>query len=122
MTHFEFWTNLATVILLVPAIILSCRLSRQLGKLNQNQERMIELAAALRRAAETYGADNGRRVADSTGLSAASPAAGFASPVIPPAEEQPAAAAKEPHFDRDESNQAPSEAQLELLQALRSIK
>ena len=83
MTHFEFWTNLATVILLVPAIILSFRLSRQLGKLNQNQERMIELAAALRRAAETYGADNGRRVADSTGLSAASPAAGFASPVIP---------------------------------------
>lgn len=62
MTHFEFWTNLATVILLVPAIILSFRLSRQLGKLNQNQERMIELAAALRRAAETYGADNGRRV------------------------------------------------------------
>ena len=61
MTHFEFWTNLATVILLVPAIILSFRLSRQLGKLNQNQERMIELAAALRRAAETYGADNGRR-------------------------------------------------------------
>ena len=60
MTHFEFWTNLATVILLVPAIILSFRLSRQLGKLNQNQERMIELAAALRRAAETYGADNGR--------------------------------------------------------------
>lgn len=59
MTHFEFWTNLATVILLVPAIILSFRLSRQLGKLNQNQERMIELAAALRRAAETYGADNG---------------------------------------------------------------
>ena len=53
MTHFEFWTNLATVILLVPAIILSFRLSRQLGKLNQNQERMIELAAALRRAAET---------------------------------------------------------------------
>ena len=44
MTHFEFWTNLATVILLVPAIILSFRLSRQLGKLNQNQERMIELA------------------------------------------------------------------------------
>ena len=42
MTHFEFWTNLATVILLVPAIILSFRLSRQLGKLNQNQERMIE--------------------------------------------------------------------------------
>ena len=115
MTHFEFWTNLATVILLVPAIILSFRLSRQLGKLNQNQERMIELAAALRRAAETYGADNGRRVADSTGLSAASPAAGFASPVIPPA-------AKEPHFDRDESNEAPSEAELELLQALRSIK
>ena len=73
MTHFEFWTNLATVILLVPAIILSFRLSRQLGKLNQNQERMIELAAALRRAAETYGADNGHRVADSTGLSAASP-------------------------------------------------
>lgn len=69
MTHFEFWTNLATVILLVPAIILSFRLSRQLGKLNQNQERMIELAAALRRAAETYGADNGHRVADSTGLS-----------------------------------------------------
>ena len=66
MTHFEFWTNLATVILLVPAIILSFRLSRQLGKLNQNQERMIELAAALRRAAETYGADNGHRVADST--------------------------------------------------------
>ena len=122
MTHFEFWTNLATVILLVPAIILSFRLSRQLGKLNQNQERMIELAAALRRAAETYGADHGRRVADSTGLSAASPAAGFASPVIPPAEEQPAAAAKEPHFDRDESNEAPSEAELELLQALRSIK
>ena len=118
MTHFEFWTNLATVILLVPAIILSFRLSRQLGKLNQNQERMIELAAALRRAAETYGADNGRRVADSTGLSAASPAAGFASPA-PAAEEQPAAAAKEPHFDRDE---APSEAELELLQALRSIK
>ena len=120
MTHFEFWTNLATVILLVPAIILSFRLSRQLGKLNQNQERMIELAAALRRAAETYGADN-RRVADSTGLSAASPAAGFASPA-PAAEEQPAAAAKEPHFDRDESNEAPSEAELELLQALRSIK
>ena len=117
MTHFEFWTNLATVILLVPAIILSFRLSRQLGKLNQNQERMIELAAALRRAAETYGADNGRRVADSTGLSAA----GFASPA-PAAEEQPAAAAKEPHFDRDESNEAPSEAELELLQALRSIK
>ena len=116
MTHFEFWTNLATVILLVPAIILSFRLSRQLGKLNQNQERMIELAAARRRAAETYGADNGHRVADSTGLSAASPAAGFAS------EEQPAAAAKEPHFDRDESNEAPSEAELELLQALRSIK
>jgi len=67
MTHFEFWTNLATVILLVPAIILSFRLSRQLGKLNQNQERMIELAAALRRAAETYGADNGRRVADIAG-------------------------------------------------------
>lgn len=61
MTHFEFWTNLATVILLVPATILSFRLSRQLGKLNKNQERMIELAAALRRAAETYGADNGRR-------------------------------------------------------------
>ena len=121
MTHFEFWTNLATVILLVPAIILSFRLSRQLGKLNQNQERMIELAAALRRAAETYGADNGRRVADSTGLSAASPTAGFASPA-PAAEEQPAAAAKEPHFDRDESNEAPSEAELELLQALRSIK
>ena len=75
----------------------------------------------LRRAAETYGADNGRRVADSTGLSAASPAAGFASPA-PAAEEQPAAAAKEPHFDRDESNEAPSEAELELLQALRSIK
>ena len=56
MTHFEFWTNLATVILLVPAIILSFRLSRQLGKLNQNQERMIELAAALRRAAPTTAA------------------------------------------------------------------
>ena len=48
MTHFEFWTNLATVILLVPAIILSFRLSRQLGKLNQNQERMIELAPPRR--------------------------------------------------------------------------
>lgn len=122
MTHFEFWTNLATVILLVPAIILSFRLSRQLGRLNQNQERMIELAAALRRAAETYGADNGRRVADNAGPSAVPPAAGLASPVIPPAEEQPATAVKEPHFDRDESNEAPSEAELELLQALRSIK
>ena len=30
MTHFEFWTNLATVILLVPAIILSFRLSLSL--------------------------------------------------------------------------------------------
>ena len=76
MTHFEFWTNLATVILLVP---------------------------------------------DSTGPSAASAAAGFASPA-PAAGEQPATAAKEPHFDRDESNEAPSEAELELLQALRSIK
>ena len=111
MTHFEFWTNLATIILLVPAIILSFRLSRQLGKLNQNQEKMIELAAALRRAAETYDADNGRRVTDSTGSSA-----------VPPAAERPAATAKEPHFDRDESNEAPSEAELELLQALRSIK
>ena len=122
MTHFEFWTNLATIILLVPAIILSFRLSRQLGTLNQNQEKMIELAAALRRAAETYDADNGRRVTDSTGSSAVPPTAGFASPVVPPAEERPAATAKEPHFDRDESNEAPSEAELELLQALRSIK
>ena len=49
MTHFEFWTNLATVILLVPAIILSFRLSRQLGKLNQNQERMIESMISRKR-------------------------------------------------------------------------
>lgn len=120
MTHFEFWTNLVTVILLVPAIILSVRLSRQLGKLNQNQEKMIELAAALRRAAETYGAGNGRTVADDDAVAAVSPAA---DPALPAAKEQPAAAAKEPYFDgNDSGEEAPSEAELELLQALRSIK
>ncbi len=118
MTHFEFWINLAIVILLIPTILLCIRLCRQLGKLNQNQEKMMELAAALRRAAETYGTTADSRRQDA----APSPVLSTASFDLT-AEETSTTTEKEPHFERlEHGNEAPSEAERELLQALHSIK
>lgn len=121
MTHLEFWINIITIVLLIPAIFFAAQISRSLKKNINNQDKMIELAAALRHAAETYGKEN---------KEAAPPTASYAA-FIPntdltteqnPAKETVCEPCLGNHAAPSAEAEAPSEAELELLQALRSIK
>ena len=56
MTNVELWMNIAVILLLIPTVFYAALLSRRLGKMQQNQQRMIELAEALRHAADIYDA------------------------------------------------------------------
>lgn len=133
MTTIELSINIIVILLLIPAIYYAAKLSRNLAKLDQNQQRMMELAQALKHAVDTF--DNPNDTSENT-------------PTPAPQEEQVSVAETKETVTADElqpltsainvepqpqktepktiastfDNEPPSEAELELLQALRSIK
>ena len=134
MTNVELWMNIAVILLLIPTVFYAALLSRRLGKMQQNQQRMIELAEALRHAADIYDAGEKNAAPDQT--DSQPPIAAETLPATPFFEARPTPGFDQPDFDQptnDETphftapsftaaDEEPSEAELELLQALRSIK
>ncbi len=134
MTNVEFWMNIAVILLLIPTVFYATLLSRRLGKMQQNQQRMIELAEALRHAADIYAAGEKKAAPDQIDLQLpiaeeALSATPFFEARSTPGFDQPDFAEptndETPHFTVPSFtavDEEPSEAELELLQALRSIK
>ncbi len=125
MMHIEFWLNIVTIILLVPAIFYMARFCRGLEKMRQNRETLLELAQTLRQMAQKY--EN--KTSPKTAAQIVETEGG--APTEEPLRRQPQneiSSLREPHFetrgatDKTEENQYSSEAEKELLQALRSIK
>ena len=117
MTQIELWINIATIVLLIPAIFYTAKLCYELGQMRQNRQKMTDLAEALLQAANTF--EKNMSVEQTR-------------PVSRAATEKETAPASEkddgdlPSFSEKttyENNGEPaSEAERELLQALRSIK
>lgn len=133
MTNFELWINLTVIVLLIPTVFYTASLSRKLCKMQQNQERMIELAQALRRAAETYAVPEKTETPAPTVCHADSYAdfnephfdiSRESEPLFEPPATNEIDNLKSPFPDSFSANgtDQPSDAELELLQALRSIK
>ena len=102
MTTIELLINIIIILLLVPAIYYAIKLNYSLTKLDKNQQEMMELAQALKDAVE--------KVEKFDNQSGSTDKSTFISPNSP-----------QNKSDNIE-NDTPSEAELELLQALRSIK
>ncbi len=102
MTITELSINIIVIILLIPAIYYAVKLNRQLIKLEQNQQKMTELAQALKQAVETF---------DKTETIGGTVSTPCQTPVTDSSQNTTCL-----------DNDPPSEAELELLQALRSIK
>ncbi len=134
MTNVELWMNTAVILLLIPTVFYAALLSCRLGKMQQNQQRMIELAEALRHAADVYAAAEKNAAPDQTDsqppiAEETLPTAPFFEARSTPGFDQPDFAEptihETPHFtvpSLTAADEEPSEAELELLQALRSIK
>lgn len=101
MTITELSINIIVIILLIPAIYYAVKLNHQLIKLEQNQQKMTELAQALKYAVDNL--DKPETV-------------NTPQPTISETELSSNTCCSESGKD------SPSEAELELLQALRSIK
>ena len=111
MTYIEFWLNIATIKLLIPAVFYMAKLCRESARQQQNRETMAKLAETLRQMADRVEKKEEKTAADRIAE------INFADNRRRPLQE-------EPHFDtRPVADvDASSEAEKELLQALRSIK
>lgn len=118
MTQIELWINIATIALLIPAIFYTAKLCYELGQMRQNRQKMTELAEALLQAANTF-----EKNISPAGQTRPAPQTDAEKETAPAPEKDngdlPSFMAKTTY----ENNGEPaSEAEQELLQALRSIK
>lgn len=134
MITLELAINIIIILLLIPAIYYAANLSRNLTKLDQNQQKMMELAQALKQAVDTFdnksiasenstAPANEKSKEEQISVSETKEDISFneLQPLTPEINTEPQKAENKTiasTFD----NEPPSEAELELLQALRSIK
>lgn len=137
MTSFEFIINFAIILLLIPTVIYAAILNRKLNRMQSQQENMIKLAQALGRAADGY-----EKITTLETTPAPHNRVEKTEPIFSSntdeenmvyasfAEKKQQDLAKTPNFSgriapcfsAPTENEHPSETELELLQALRSIK
>ncbi len=118
MTQIELWINIATIVLLIPAIFYTAKLCYELGQMRQNRQKMTELAEALLQAANTF-----EKNISPAGQSrpAARTDAEKEAPNTPEKDDGNLSSFLKTTTHKNNGEPA-SEAEQELLQALRSIK
>ena len=130
MTNYEFWIDITIILLLIPTIFYTASLSMKIGKIEENQNQMAELAQALRHATDVYASHQENKETTANAQEKKSQQKVFKDTISQPLPSAPKKEIEEKAINYHlqtapldiAPTETPSEAELELLQAIKSIK